>query len=73
MQADYSRQDKRVTVIGFITAGFLMASVIAQLFGVVIEASLGWQAIFICHGNPLFGNGHTRYFLFTKRSCSASR
>lgn len=43
-------QDKRVTVIGFITAGFLMASVIAQLFGVVIESSLGWQAIFISHG-----------------------
>ena len=42
--------DKRVTVIGFITAGFLMASVIAQLFGVVIHASLGWQAIFIIHG-----------------------
>src|SRR3954451_16595566 len=43
-------QDKRVTVIGYITAGFLMASVIAQLFGVVIQASFGWQAIFISHG-----------------------
>ena len=43
-------QGKRVTVIGYITAGFLMASVIAQLFGVTIQASFGWQAIFISHG-----------------------
>mgnify|MGYP000884157993 CR=1 FL=1 len=42
--------EKRVTVIGFITSGFLMASVIAQLFATVILAALGWQAIFIAHG-----------------------
>lgn len=43
-------QKKRLTAIGFITSGFLMASVIAQVFALVINAMLGWQAIFIGMG-----------------------
>ena len=38
---------KRLTAIGFITSGFLMASVVSQVFGMIVNASLGWQAIFI--------------------------
>ena len=42
--------NKRLTAIGFISSGFLMASVVSQVFGMVINASLGWQAIFISLG-----------------------
>ncbi len=42
-------QEKRANVIGYITAGFLMASVIAQLFATTIQTNFGWQAIFISH------------------------
>ena len=42
--------NKRLTAIGFISSGFLMASVIAQVFGTIINSSLGWQAIFISLG-----------------------
>ncbi|RHW34068.1 MFS transporter [Lysinibacillus yapensis] len=41
---------KRLTAIGFITSGFLIASVVSQVFGLIINASLGWQAIFISLG-----------------------
>ena len=62
-------QDKRVTVIGFITAGFLMASVIAQLFGVAIQTSFGWQAIFISHGILYFVTAILVIF-FLPKDCS---
>jgi len=46
--------EKRLTAIGFITSGFLVASVLSQIFATMIETFLGWQAIFFILGIVYF-------------------
>lgn len=45
---------KRLSVTGSIISGFLMAGIVAQIFGIVINASFGWSAIFIILGIVYF-------------------
>ncbi len=42
--------NKRVTVVGFISTGLLMAGIIGQLFSGIINELLGWNAIFFILG-----------------------
>lgn len=42
--------DKRVTAIGFISTGFLMAGIAGQVFSSVVSQSLGWSYVFYSHG-----------------------
>ncbi|KGR78309.1 MFS transporter [Ureibacillus manganicus] len=42
--------EKRLTAIGFITSGFLVASVLSQIFATLVDYYLGWQAIFLILG-----------------------
>ncbi|MBH5320471.1 MFS transporter [Paenibacillus sp. GSMTC-2017] len=37
---------KRVTAIGFVSMGFLLAGIIGQLFSGIIEVNVGWQYVF---------------------------
>lgn len=45
---------KRLTVTGSIISGFLIASIVAQIFGIIINASFGWSSIFIILGIVYF-------------------
>ncbi|WP_158583016.1 MFS transporter [Lysinibacillus yapensis] len=45
---------KRLTVTGYIISGFLMAGIIAQVFGIMISTRFGWSAIFIIMGIVYF-------------------
>lgn len=42
--------NKRVTVVGFISTGLLMAGIIGQIFSGLINQLLGWNAIFFILG-----------------------
>lgn len=41
---------KRLTAIGFISSGLLMASIVGQVFSGIIGEAFGWQAIFFILG-----------------------
>lgn len=38
--------EKRVTAVGYLSTGFLMAGIIGQLFSSVLNQTLGWHAVF---------------------------
>lgn len=38
--------EKRVTAVGYLSSGFLMAGIIGQLFSSVLNQTIGWQAVF---------------------------
>ncbi|MGM0922235.1 MAG: MFS transporter [Bacillota bacterium] len=42
--------EKRVTAIGFVSSGFLMAGVVGQIFSSFISNMFGWQSIFYIIG-----------------------
>lgn len=42
--------EKRLTAIGFITSGFLVASILSQIFAIIIHFYLGWKSIFFILG-----------------------
>ncbi|SOC35963.1 MFS transporter [Ureibacillus acetophenoni] len=42
--------EKRLTAIGFITSGFLVASVVSQIFATIIHFYFGWKTIFFILG-----------------------
>ncbi|MFY3793254.1 MFS transporter [Ureibacillus sp. MALMAid1270] len=60
--AELFPDDRRLTAIGFITSGFLVASVVSQIFATIINEYFGWHAIFILLG--------TIYFFLTIASIS---
>ncbi|WNS78195.1 MFS transporter [Domibacillus sp. DTU_2020_1001157_1_SI_ALB_TIR_016] len=41
---------KRLTAIGFISSGFLMASIVGQVFSGMVSEAFGWQSIFFVLG-----------------------
>jgi len=45
--ADVLPLEKRLKTLGYVTSSFLIASVVAQVFSTIVEASLGWHYIFI--------------------------
>lgn len=45
---------KRLTVTGSIISGFLIASIVAQIFGIIISTSFGWSSIFSILGIVYF-------------------
>lgn len=38
--------EKRVTAIGFISTGFLVAGIAGQVFSIVISEQMGWNTVF---------------------------
>ncbi|UUZ92451.1 MFS transporter [Paenibacillus sp. P25] len=42
--------EKRVTIVGFISTGFLMAGIAGQLFSSIVSQSLGWPYVFYILG-----------------------
>ncbi|NLY79850.1 MAG: MFS transporter [Lysinibacillus sp.] len=42
--------EKRLSVTGYISSGFLMAAVVAQVFGITVNSLYNWQAIFLFLG-----------------------
>jgi predicted MFS family arabinose efflux permease len=42
--------ERRLSVTGYITSGFLIAAVVAQVFGIIVNFLYNWQAIFIFLG-----------------------
>lgn len=42
--------DKRITVTGYITSGFLFAGIFGQILGLIVNSALGWSALFIILG-----------------------
>lgn len=42
--------EKRLTAIGIITSGFLVASILSQIFAIIIHFYLGWKSIFFILG-----------------------
>ena len=57
---------KKLAVIGYIVSGFLMASVIAQIFAIVINNTMGWKAIFIILGLLYLGTALAVIFFLPK-------
>ncbi|MDC2863151.1 MFS transporter [Bacillus sp. BP-3] len=39
---------KRVTTIGFVSTGFLMAGIVGQVFSSFMATEFGWQSVFYC-------------------------
>lgn len=48
--AELFPSEKRLTAIGVITSGFLVASVISQIFATIIHLYFGWKSIFFILG-----------------------
>ncbi|XID91304.1 MFS transporter [Paenibacillaceae bacterium WGS1546] len=42
--------ERRVSVIGFVSAGFLLAGIVGQAFGVLVLRTMGWPAGFLLLG-----------------------
>ncbi|MDA1475178.1 MFS transporter [Bacillus changyiensis] len=42
--------EKRVTTIGFVSTGFLMAGIVGQIFASVVSHQFGWQSVFYTLG-----------------------
>ncbi|MBC2579092.1 MFS transporter [Clostridium sp. DJ247] len=38
--------EKRVTTIGFVSTGFLMAGIVGQVFSSIVSQNLGWSSVF---------------------------
>ncbi len=47
-------EEKRVTAIGFVSTGFLMAGIVGQVFSSFISQQLGWNSVFYCLGGIYF-------------------
>ena len=48
--ADVLPPEKRLKTLGFVSSSFLIASVVAQVFSTIVQATLGWHFIFLILG-----------------------
>ena len=64
--AEVFSSQKKVAVIGYIVSGFLMASVIAQVFAIVVNNTMGWKAIFLILGLLYLGTALAVIFFLPK-------
>ena len=64
--AEVFSSQKKVAVIGYIVSGFLMASVVAQVFAIMINNTMGWKAIFLILGLLYLGTALAVIFFLPK-------
>ncbi|WP_225998934.1 MFS transporter [Paenibacillus sp. BJ-4] len=64
--------EKRVTAIGFISTGFLVAGIAGQVFSIVVSESMGWNMVFRMLG-VLYAITFLIVFFFLPKASSPQR